>query len=374
MTNFTGTELTALGRALFAKQGKQIVFTRAETGKGTYEKDESVETLTSLKEKVQEFSFSSVEELDDTDVFLKFIVSNKELTEDYLFTEIGVYAQDADVGEILYAVCYAIPDEADNIHAYNGIFESRSIISLRMVVASSADVSMMIDSGIYALNEDVLRYQRDNEKARNGVLQDANQFTINKIADLINGASETLDTLKEVADAIAENKTVVEALDSAIGTKLDKTGDAKDAVVTFSEAAERTNISSGEKLSIILGKIKRFFTDLKTVAFTGSYADLADKPTIPEVKWKELGSIHSGETLTVPSTAVEILLIVRNGASSSLVFGTKVLPAHTQFNVIEKDFAATEQISSLSISATGRIYLSLSDSMSSAHYYSIYYR
>lgn len=50
---------------------------------------------------------------------------------------------------------------------------------------------------------------------------------------------------------------------------------------TFSEASTRANIASGESFSTILGKIKKFFTDLKTVAFTGSYNDLTDKPSIP---------------------------------------------------------------------------------------------
>ena len=49
--------------------------------------------------------------------------------------------------------------------------------------------------------------------------QQATGYTDNKIAELIGGAPETLDTLKEVADAIEENKTVVEALDAAIGKK-----------------------------------------------------------------------------------------------------------------------------------------------------------
>lgn len=39
------------------------------------------------------------------------------------------------------------------------------------------------------------------------------------IANLINGAPTTLDTLKEIADALAENEDVVEALEAAIGTK-----------------------------------------------------------------------------------------------------------------------------------------------------------
>lgn len=52
-------------------------------------------------------------------------------------------------------------------------------------------------------------------------------------------------------------------------------------VQTFTEAATRQNIASGETFAVILGKIKKFFTDLKAVAFSGSYNDLTDTPTIP---------------------------------------------------------------------------------------------
>lgn len=43
-----------------------------------------------------------------------------------------------------------------------------------------------------------------------------------KIADLIGGAPETYDTLKEISDYIAAHKEVADALDSAIGNKVDK--------------------------------------------------------------------------------------------------------------------------------------------------------
>lgn len=52
-----------------------------------------------------------------------------------------------------------------------------------------------------------------------------------------------------------------------------------DQTPTFTESETRTNIVSGEKLSILFGKVRKFFTDLKTVAFTGSYSDLSNKPT-----------------------------------------------------------------------------------------------
>ena len=49
---------------------------------------------------------------------------------------------------------------------------------------------------------------------------------------------------------------------------------------TFTEADSRVNIASGDTFSTILGKIKKFFTDLKTVAFTGAYSDLSGTPTL----------------------------------------------------------------------------------------------
>lgn len=61
------------------------------------------------------------------------------------------------------------------------------------------------------------------QNALDASYRQATGYTDQKIADLIGGAPETLDTLKEVADAIQANKDVSTALDTAIGTKADKT-------------------------------------------------------------------------------------------------------------------------------------------------------
>lgn len=53
-------------------------------------------------------------------------------------------------------------------------------------------------------------------------LEIAKEYTDEKIGNLIDGAPTTLDTLKEIADAMATNDTVVDALESAIGNKTDK--------------------------------------------------------------------------------------------------------------------------------------------------------
>lgn len=48
---------------------------------------------------------------------------------------------------------------------------------------------------------------------------------------------------------------------------------------TFTEASTRTNlVGNGESTTTMWGKVKKFFTDLKTVAFSGSYNDIDNKP------------------------------------------------------------------------------------------------
>lgn len=77
-----------------------------------------------------------------------------------------------------------------------------------------------------------------------------------------------------------------------------------DQTPTFTQAASRTNIGSGEKLSVILGKIAKWFSDLKTVAFTGSYSDLTNKPTVPAavaVKGNSESSYRTGNVNLTPA-------------------------------------------------------------------------
>lgn len=59
---------------------------------------------------------------------------------------------------------------------------------------------------------------------------------------------------------------------------LSTTGEASNTTVKFTESTSRTKPTTGEKISSIVGKIVKFLSDLKTVAFTGSYNDLSNKP------------------------------------------------------------------------------------------------
>ena len=91
---------------------------------------------------------------------------------------------------------------------------------------------------------------------------------------------EGLDVDEEIVqqndDVIEQILLKLEQIEASGGT-----GDINNAQVTFTEAEERANIESQETLATMFGKIKKWFSDLKAIAFTGSYNDLSNKPTIP---------------------------------------------------------------------------------------------
>lgn len=124
------------------------------------------------------------------------------------------------------------------------------------------------------------------QNALDALYQQMTQYTDKEIADLINGAPGTLDTLGEIAEAMQENEDVVTALEQAIGIKaskaemesalagkLDKTGDAQDNTVTFTSADVAdggttawtivAKLTTSEKLSSVLNKVSVMFKNIR---------------------------------------------------------------------------------------------------------------
>ena len=64
---------------------------------------------------------------------------------------------------------------------------------------------------------------------------------------------------------------------TALSNKMDKTGDGSNVTAAFTTASSRTNIATGEKLSVLFGKIAKWFSDLGSLAFKSTVAktDLA---------------------------------------------------------------------------------------------------
>ena len=143
-------------------------------------------------------------------------------------------------------------------------------------------------------------------------------MAINKVIygnqTIIDLTTDTITASKMMAGETAHDRSG----NQIVGTGDITGGDISDKTVTFTEASERINISSGETTSTLFGKIKKFFTDLKTVAFTGSYSDLSDKPTIPTV---------NNATLTIQKNGTNVKTFTANASSdvtANIIVPTKV--------------------------------------------------
>ncbi len=133
-----------------------------------------------------------------------------------------------------------------------------------------------------------------------------------KIAELVNGSDASLDTLKELADALGNDPNFATSIMAAIGKKLDATAMAQAALAdgkgnniaeTYATKAELT----GETAT------------LAAVAKSGRYKDLLERPTIPDktsqltndsrfVATDEMGNV----TLTGTLTAAKVYNAVYN--------------------------------------------------------------
>ena len=82
-----------------------------------------------------------------------------------------------------------------------------------------------------------------------------------KVADLVNSAPETLDTLNELASALGDDPNFATTIATQIGNK----------------ANSSDVYNKSETDDLLLNKANA--SDLATVATTGSYNDLLDKPT-----------------------------------------------------------------------------------------------
>lgn len=91
------------------------------------------------------------------------------------------------------------------------------------------------------------------------------------LASVYDPRGKRTDIYKYVDDAIGEIPT------PDVSGKLDKTGDGSNVTAAFTAAETRTNIATGEKLSVLFGKIAKWFSDLGSLAFKSTVAksDLA---------------------------------------------------------------------------------------------------
>lgn len=117
MAEFNGFILTNKGRELLTKAiaGEMLTFTKVSFGDGLYEGDiKEVRDLVALK---SIFPINQIKRVNNEQIVLKTIISNKDVETGYHIKEIGIYGKCDNQEEVLYAYNSAI--EADYLPAFN---------------------------------------------------------------------------------------------------------------------------------------------------------------------------------------------------------------------------------------------------------------
>jgi hypothetical protein len=156
MADFTGTVLTQKGRNLLSKTqtGATLQFTKIKVGDGTWAANTDPTQLNDLVDTKLTLPIQSIQVVGDGTVRLRFVLTNSGLSQGFFMREIGIYAQDPDLGEILYAVAYA-GDRADFIPS-DGTTKVENVVDIYTVIANSQNVTAVIsDTVVIATKQDV---------------------------------------------------------------------------------------------------------------------------------------------------------------------------------------------------------------------------
>ena len=119
------------------------------------------------------------------------------------------------------------------------------------------------------------------------------------------------DIFKFVTDEIAKIPT------TDVSSKLDKDGDGSNVTAAFTAASTRANIATGEKLSVLFGKIAIWFSDLGSLAFKSTVA----KSDLSSDVQTSLGKADSA-LQSAPVTSV-------NGKTGAVTISVPTVPSTT---------------------------------------------
>ena len=255
--------LTNEGSTLMTKAvtGENLVFTRAETGTGS---SSAPAFLTQVIGKQQDLNIDVAHE--GSDCKITCLLNNYQVEEGYILKQIGIYAKLADDEDDILAIIGQ--QIGEQIHpAAEGEAEYEWITLLK--VSGTSSITVEGGAGSLALKKDLFAHTNRQDNPHNVTAKDLG-----------------LDKVENTSPS--------------------------DQIPIFGEAENRENIENGDKSSVLWGKVKKWFADLKAAAFAG----IANNCTTTEA-----GSVldaRQGKVLQEEVDAINSNLAVPEGA---YVFG-----------------------------------------------------
>lgn len=185
MAEFKRVVITRKGQALMAKlmSGSGTThFTAIKVSDSSFNEDQ-LEGLTSIGNVKQTVSISKVDRTNNVAAEVEGAISNTNLTVGYYMRTLGLYAQDPDEGEILYAV--TIASQAGYMPPFNGKTTSGAFFRITTTIGNADNLNVQVNPSAVATIGEINDLQKQID-----AMKDVDVGLSNRIAVLQNRASE----------------------------------------------------------------------------------------------------------------------------------------------------------------------------------------
>ena len=230
MAEWSNATMTDVGADLQAKvnAGKtKLTFTKIKVGSGVNATNPLALTdVISSKWETTNFVVKQEGKIVSVDTF----ITNNGITEAFRMSEIGLFAQDPDKGEVLYA--YLTDPEPDRMPAEGGSVVVYQELTIGMVFSNTGNVSLTVNMGALVTHEqltEAVKQHNDDANAHGGLLQNLKtQLTthntdlsshpaitamIAKILGATNWQENPVATLKDIKNTLGMGGIVAQRLE-----------------------------------------------------------------------------------------------------------------------------------------------------------------
>ena len=209
MAEWSNATMTDVGADLQAKvnAGKtKLTFTKIKVGSGVNATNPLALTdVLSSKWETTNFVVKQEGKIVSVDTF----ITNNGITEAFRMSEIGLFAQDPDKGEVLYA--YLTDPEPDRMPAEGGSVVVSQELNIGMIFSNTGNVSLTVNMGALVNKEQLKEHNTDV------LSHPAITSMIAKILGATDWQEDPASTLKDIKNLLGQGAIVASKLDANAG-------------------------------------------------------------------------------------------------------------------------------------------------------------
>ena len=209
MAEWSNATMTDVGADLQAKVNAgrtKLTFTKIKVGSGVNATNPLTLTdVLSSKWETTNFVVKQEGKIVSVDTF----ITNNGITEAFRMSEIGLFAQDPDKGEVLYA--YLTDPEPDRMPAESGSVVVSQELNIGMIFSNTGNVSLTVNMGALVNQEQLKEHNTDISS------HPAITAMIAKILGATDWQENPVSNLKDIKNLLGQGAIVASKLDANAG-------------------------------------------------------------------------------------------------------------------------------------------------------------